>query len=448
MTRRIRTLSLLAGALTLWAGAAQAQVTTRVSVSSTGVQGNGDSPYAGAKISGNGQFVAFRSVATNLVAADTNAAADIFVRDRLAGTTERVSLAWNGAQAAGVSNNPSISHDGRYVAFSSTAALVPEDTNGVSDIYVRDRLVGATTLVSVDASGTGAAGNGQSDSSAIAVDSGGQVVVAFRTLATNLTGAPTSGSQVVVRNLSTGLTSLVSVAPDGVTPGNGESGLVQVAISADANVVGFSSLASNLVAADANGSVRDVFVRNLSVGTTTLVSQSSGGLQGLSTSYGSALSADGRYVAFASRNNFVNGDSNNVEDVFVRDTVSGSTVRVSVDSAGKQGNGASGYTEGWGIAISANGMRVAFPSKASNLVKGDTNGFEDVFLRDIATGKTTLVSVSATNGPANGSSGGLSTGSVSLSADGLTVMFCSVASNLVSGDTNGFMDVFVRTPLP
>ncbi len=128
-----------------------------------------------------------------------------------------------------------------------------------------------------------------------------------------------------------------------------------------------------------------------------------------------------------------------------------------MDSSGGQGNGASGYSEGWGISISANGMRVAFQSLANNLVTKSSNGFtdnnnlEDVFLRDISTGKTYMVSkgiVAGKPGSANGSSGGLSTGSVSLSADGTTVMFCSVASNLVVGDTNNVMDVFVRGLIP
>lgn len=444
----IRSLTLAICALLLGAATAQAQVTTRVSVATGGVQANGESPYAGAKLSANGQVVAFRSVATNLVAGDTNGYSDIFVHDRATGITTRVSVATGGAQAlGGNSNNPSISADGRYVSFSSNATnLVPGDTNNASDVFVHDRAWGTTTLVSADPSG--APGDGVSDSSAI---SGDGKTIAFRSLATNLVDSPTAGSQIFVRNVdSTGLgtTTLVSVDSTGLGYGNGESGLTQVMLSADGNVVGFSSVASNLVATDTNGAVRDVFVRNLALGTTTLVSRSTSGLQGMNSSYGSALSAEGRYVAFASRNNFVNGDSNNIEDVFVRDTFTNATIRVSVDSAGKQGNAASGYSEGWGISISADGMRVAFQSLASNLVKGDTNGFEDVFLRDIVTGKTTMVSVTLAGKAGNGSSGGLSTCGVSLSADGQTVLFASYAKNLVTGDTNNVMDVFVRGLIP
>lgn len=453
MKQPIRSLPLAAGALLLLAATAQAQVTTRASVDSFEVEANGESPYAGAKLSGNGQFVAFRSVATNLVANDNNGFSDIFVRDLVNGTTTRVSVATGGVEAVdGNSNNPSISADGRYVSFSSSATnLVPGDNNGANDVFVHDRQTGITTLISTD--GTGAPGNGASDSSAISGDGN---IVAFRSLATNLVGGGgTSGSQVFVRNRAAGTTTLVSVAPNGVTQGNGESGLMQVTISANGNVVGFSSVASNLVGTDTNGVVRDVFVRNLTSGTTTLVSKSTTGLQGMSTSYSSALSADGRYVAFASRNNFVNGDNNNLEDVFLRDTLNNTTIRVSVSSSGAQGTGASGKSEGWGISISANGMRVAFQSLASNLVTksangfSDTNGLEDVFLRDISAGKTYMVSkgfVAGKPGPANGSSGGLSTCGVSISADGTSVMFASYASNLIVDDLNLVMDVFVRGP--
>ncbi|WP_309720851.1 hypothetical protein [Armatimonas sp.] len=454
MKVQIRSLPLAVGALLLGAITAQAQTTTRVSVATGGVQANGESPYSGAKLSANGRFVAFRSVATNLVGAgnDTNGFSDIFVHDRATGITTRVSVATGGAQAVGGnSNNPSISADGRYVSFSSNATnLAAGDTNGANDAFVHDRVLGTTTLVSADA--TGAPGNGLSDSSAISGDGN---MIAFRSLATNLTGSPTAGSQIFVRNVALGTTTLVSVGATGLgSYGNGESGLAQVTISANGNVVGFSSVASNLVASDTNGIVRDVFVRNLALGSTTLVSKSTSGLQGMSTSYSSALSADGRYVAFASRNNFVNGDNNNLEDVFVRDTFTNTTIRASVvDSTGAQGNGASGYSEGWGISISANGMRVAFQSRANNLVTKASNGFtdnnnlEDVFLRDISTGKTYMVSkgiVAGKPGSANGSSGGLSTCGVSISADGQTVMFASYASNLVAGDTNNVMDVFVR----
>ena len=126
-------------------------------------------------------------------------------------------------------------------------------------------------------------------------------------------------------------------------------------------------------------------------GQITRVSVSSAGVQGNSNSFISAISADGRYVAFTSyANNLVAGDTNGTEDVFVRDRVTGKTTRISVSSAGGQGNGYSNNSR-----ISADGRYVAFSSDAENLVAGDTNGYDDVFVRDRVTGKTTLVSISS-----------------------------------------------------
>lgn len=424
---------------------AQAQVTTRASVADNEAQGNGDSPDVGARISGNGQYVAFRSVATNLVGlgVDTNGYSDVFVRDLIGGTTTRVSVADGifGAQAVGGdSNNPSISADGRFVAFTSHATnLVAGDTNGKSDVFVRDTVLETTTRVSV--AWDGVEGNFESDSSAISAD--GQII-AFRSLATNLVPGDTNAySDVFVR--AAGTTTLVSVATDGLSGGNGQSGLTQTAVSADGSTVGFSSSASNLVASDTNGAVSDVFIRKNNA--TTLISKTTTGLQGQSGSYSVALSTDGSIAAFTSYNNMVNGDTNGELDVFVRDTNNtGTTTRVSIASGanGAQGNRASGNSNGWGIAISGDGTKVAFQSLATNLVKKDTNGFEDIFLRNRSTNSTTMVSVTPSGGLANGSSGGLNTCGVSMSADGVSVMFCSYATNLVTGDTNGFMDVFVR----
>lgn len=191
-----------------------------------------------------------------------------------------------------------------------------------------------------------------------------------------------------------------------------------------------------------------MFTRNLDTNTTTLISQTTTGLQGLGSSNSCALSTDGRIVAFQSYNAMVNGDSNNVGDVFVRDTNTNTTTRVSIASGanGAQGNGASGNSNGWGIAISGDGSRVLFQSLAKNLTSKDTNNFEDIFLRNRSTNSTVMVSVASNGKLANGSSGGLNTCGVSMSANGQFMMFASYASNLVSGDTNGKMDVFRRGP--
>lgn len=445
---------LTAALLSLTVGAALAQTTVRASIANDGAQANGASPFVGAKLSGNGRYAAFRSVATNLVPGGTSGIGAIFVRDLVAGTTELISVDSNGDEATAACNNPQISYDGRFVSFSTTASLDPADTNGVSDIYVRDRQTGTTTLVSV--ADNESISDGTSDSSAISYDGN---TIAFRSEATNLVAGGTGGSQVFVRDLAAGTTKLVSKSFYNPGGGDDTSGFTQISISADGNLVCFASGASDLVANDQSGNISDVFVRDVAAGTTTLVSITDTGLQGGHGSYSGVVSADGRYVAFASGNGFVNGDSNGVEDVFRKDLQTGDVVRVSVDSRNRQGNDASGVTNGWAISISEDGSRVAFPSLATNLVSGDTNGFEDIFLRDIPAGKTTLVSVGLTAvtkrgkttwvaAPANGASSAVNSGGVSISADGATVLFCSLATNLVTDDTNGVQDVFVRSPLP
>lgn len=440
---------------------AGAQTTALVSRASgvSGGLGNGDSPLVGARISGNGQFVVFRSEANKLVAGDTNGYADVFVRDTTTHVTTRVSVGPLGVQAeGGDSNNPCISHDGRFVAFTSWATnLVPGGTSG-SQVFLHDRDTGTTTLVSVGSNGY-TPGNATSDSSSIWSNGASSVKVVFRSIASNLIPGSHlimdgTTSHVFVREINVGIemdfgiTSLVSVAPDGVTLGNGDSGFVQTAISGDGSTVGFTSKASNLVDEDTNGAVNDVFTRNLDTNTTTLISKTTSGLQGSSNSGSCALSHNGQIVAFQSYNAFVNGDTNNVGDVFVRDTNTNTTTRVSIASGanGAQGTLASGQSNGWGIAISGDGSRVLFQSLAKNLTSKDTNNFEDVFLRDRTTNTTTMVSVTPTGKLANGSSGGLNTCGVSMSANGQFMMFASYASNLVSGDTNGKMDVFRRGP--
>jgi len=237
----------------------------------------------------------------------------------------------------------------------------------------------------------------------------------------------------------TGATTRVSVATSG-TQANGESG--GSAITADGRYVAFGSNASNLVVGDTNGT-GDVFVRDRVTGATTRVSVATGGTQANGDSSGPAISADGRYVAFDSNaSNLVAGDTNGCFDVFVHDRVTGATTRVSVATDGTQ---AGGFCEdpiapsGSGqAAISADGRYVAFWSKASNLVAGDTNISADVFVHDRVTGATTRVSVASDGTQAN--NGG---NSPVISADGRYVAFNS--DNLVVGDPpDVFQGVFVR----
>lgn len=240
-------------------------ITARVSVGPDGVQGNGASPAppppaSFPAISADGRFVAFVSLASNLVGGDTNGVADVFVRDRQQGTTRRVSVATDGAQANGANFIPSISDTGRFVAFTSSATnLIASDTNGADDVFVHDLTTGQTRRVSIGPSGRQA--NGPSVSGVGAVSATGRLVT-FTSLANNLVPGDTNGAtDVFVRDLRLGWTSRVSVRTNGAQA-SGPSGGPFNAISASGRHIAFISFASDLVPRDTNDAV-DVFVRDM-----------------------------------------------------------------------------------------------------------------------------------------------------------------------------------------
>jgi uncharacterized repeat protein (TIGR01451 family) len=366
-----------------------------------GVSNNAFEIFDTSAISANGRYIVFSSKVNNLVPGDTNDALDIFVRDLVTGTTSRVSVSSKGEQGNDYSFKPAISADGRYVAFRSWADnLVDGDTNGNTDVFVRDRMTGKTTRVNVSSTGVQGYGNDEDDyfndfRSHIAISADGRYV-AFSTNANNLVTGDTNGiNDVFVRDCVNHTTTRVSVGLAGV---QGNSYSREPAISADGRYVAFESVANNLIVGDTNRTW-DVFVRDRTLNTTTRVSVSSVGTQA-NPNYGSstsAISADGRYVAFSSdANNLVAGDSNGNTDVFVRDRTTNTTSRVSVSSAGVQGN--YGYLGSgiWGLAISADGRFVAFDSYASNLVAGDTNDAPDIFVRDHLLNTTYVADLQAT----------------------------------------------------
>jgi Tol biopolymer transport system component len=237
---------------------------------------------------------------------------------------------------------------------------------------------------------------------------------------------------VVVSDLSTHTQRTVSL---GVGGAESNGGSTSPAISADGRYVAFASNASNLVAGDGNDAT-DVFVRDLVAGGTRLVSLGVGGRQGDDESSGPAISGDGRYVAFASNaTNLVPGDTNGRTDVFVRDLLTSTTRLVSRSSAGARANDAS-----YPAVISANGRFVAYQSDATNLVPGDTNDRPDIFVADLRRGTTARVDL-ASGGQAQSNDWSRTP---AISADGRYVEFTSAASNLVAGDTNDASDVFVR----
>ncbi len=401
--------------------------TLRVSVSESGGDANGRSEFA--VVSANGRYVAFESEADNLVANDTNGQVDAFVRDMLDGATSLVSVSSLGAQGDDLSDPQDISADGRYVAFISRATnLVPNDTNGAQDIFVRDIQDGKTTRVSIATGGT----EGNDTSNGVRISDDGRYV-AFYSWATNLVAGDTNGQpDVFVHDRQTGTTERVSVATGGGQANDQSRG---IAISGDGRYVAFRSWATNLVPGDTNGEP-DIFVHDRQTGATERVSVATGGGQSNGESSQPALSADGRYVAFDSvADNLVPGDSNDVTDVFVHDRQTGVTERVSVSTNDDEGNDASSEA-----SISADGSQVAFDSWASNLVPGDANGALDVFVRDRSTHVTARISINFNDG------GDSNDGSydADISANGRYVVFTSDATNIVYGDNNGLRDVFIH----
>jgi Tol biopolymer transport system component len=370
--------------------------TERVSVGSASLQGT-DHSYS-PSVSADGQYVAFQSYSENLSSFDANGLPDIFIYDRLADATSIVSVGLGLTGANGFSFSPSISADGRFVTFWSAASnLVANDTNGVEDIFVYDRQTDITTRVST--SSTGEQGNRRSSFPSISADGR---FVAFESYASNLVPGDNNGfpglidgiPDIFVHDRQSGQTTRVSISSGGAQS-NGESS--SASISADGRYVAFTSFASNLVTGDTND-VEDIFVFDRQLGQLSRVSVNSSQVQGEDSSFSPSISGNGRYVAFRSQSaNLVPGDTNNQTDIFVRDQQTGVTTRVSESNAGIQSNGESSSP-----SISADGRFVAFWSFATNLVSGDANGHPDVFVRDRQTGGTTRVSVNSANNAANG----------------------------------------------
>ena len=348
----------------------QTETTTRVSVDQQG--GDPDAWSGSPAISADGRFVAFSSLATDLVLGDRNEKSDIFVYDREAGITTRVSVNLQGGDSDGTSHRPALSADGRFVAFESDATnLVAGDGNGTRDIFVYDRERETTTRVSVDQQGGDA--NEGSYNSVLSADGR---FVAFESDATNLVmGDENETLDIFVYDRQTGNTTRVSVAPQGRDP-NGAS--YQPAFSADGRYVAFGSWASNLVAGDGNGT-GDIFVYDRQTETTRRVSVGLEGGDPDKYSFNPALNADGRFVTFESAaTNLMAGDRvHYFSDVFVYDQKTQITSLVSVDLPGRNLNDPS-----LGPALSADGRFVVFSSWVNDPPGENVLGQLDVFIRD------------------------------------------------------------------
>jgi flagellin-like hook-associated protein FlgL len=395
------------------------------SLDSSAAQGNLAS--SAPDTSSDGRYVVFQSSATNLVAGDTNGRSDVFLRDTQTGITTRVSVDSLGVQGDNHSYNPSISDDGRYIAFESSATnLVAGDTNFQKDIFLHDTVTGDTTRVSVDSLGT------QSVSESIGASiSGDGKFIAFEALGSDLVAGDTNGGRdIFVHNITTAETTRVSVDSLGT---QSDANSFEADISSDGRYVTFTSLASNLVAGDTNGT-QDIFRHDRQTGITTRVSVDSLGAQANNLSIKPAISGNGRYVTFESTaNNLVSGDTNSSKDIFLHDTETGTTTRLSVDDSGVQGNNISVIA-----SISHNGRYIAFQSTSTNLVPDDSNSFVDVFVHDRETGTTRMVSLAA-----DGTKGNNGSNVASISSDGRYITFASFSDNLVASDTNNQDDIFL-----
>ena len=409
-----------------------------VSVNSAGTGGgNGDS--SNPVISADGSVVAFYSFATNLSPLDTTTTYDIYARNLTTGTTYLVSVNTVGTGSGDRDSfGPVISADGSTVAFYSSASnLSPLDTNGVSDVFARNLTTGTTYLVSVNYVGTASSNNGASN----AVISADGKVVGFTSYSTNLVPPGISyaffKTNAYVRNLTTGTTKLVSVNEAGTAAGNNDSS--NLVISSDGKVAAFHSYASNLTS---SGALSGDYTRNGVVDAADYVIWR----KTLGTTVNANSGADGSgngnvgpedYGVWRSHfGQATVSDTNTIGDVFVRNLTTGVTTLVSVNSAGTGG----GNGDSDNPVISADGSVVVFSSAASNLSPLDSNATLDIYARNLTTSTTKLVSVNSTGtGSGNGGSGG-----AAISADGTKVAFYSAASNISPLDTDVSPDFFVR----
>ncbi len=335
----------------------------RLSTSSAGVQGNGNSQSMGVSINGE---VLFTTEATNL---DSQGVAGLFVRKIGETRLERVDLTSSGQLSNGSTSQAAIAAGGRFVAFSSSATnLAPNDTNGVNDVFLKDRVTGSVARVSETKNGV--QGNGASTVKWISPDG---KFVAFESTASNFATSDTNGlSDAFLKDMQTGELFAISSNSSGATA-NGSSWVTSASV--DGRYVSFTSDATNLVSGDTNG-VTDVFVKDLVAGSITRVSVDSNGQQGNSGSYDGELSADGRYLAFFSFASNLDGGDAAPRDAFHKDLKTGAVTRLSIgDNGGQIGSLMVGLGVG-STSISADGRKVLFATDNWNFVTGSgADGF-------------------------------------------------------------------------
>ncbi len=402
-----------------------------------------DVVYASATMSADGRYVVFDSATATLVPGDTNNQSDIFRKDMQTGEIIRVSISSSGAESNDYSSNASISADGRYVSFASAASnLVPDDINEVTDVFLKDIQTGILTRLS--ASGAGVEGNNYSgnDSGGVIISGNGRYVV-FASNASNLVPDDTNNQEdIFKKDTQTGDITRVNTSSSGgqsVYTGLG-SGLnfPSISITPDARYIVFESRANDLVAGDTNGEVLDIFVKDTNTGAIVRANTSSSGAQAESFNFGrsTAISADGRYVAFSSCSTVLVPGFGEDCGIFRKDLQTGEIIFVATNADGVEANDYSVFDQNGltsGHPMSADGRFVVFQSPATNLVSSDTSNDWDIFVKDLATGEVAILTTES-----DWSS------SAVVSTDGRYIAFISSDTDLVSNDTNGLYDIFYR----
>jgi len=421
--------ALAGGAVLVLAGQVAVPPAVLVSVSSKGIQG--DDISTDAAVTPDGLYVAFRFDGTNLVKGDRNGLTDIVVRDRVTGKTERASVKGKRKSANQACYNACISADGNFVLFTSQADnLVKGDTNGVVDVFLRDRGARRTIRVSLNADGEELTGGG--DEAGLALSADGRFVVFFSSSENLLPGGVNGQSQVVLKDLSDGSITLVSANGSG-QPGNGAS--YDPSIAPGGGFVALESTATDLAAGNTDG-VLQAYVWNRLTGEIRRASVDGAGTSADDHALSPVVSDDGNRVAFVSAaTNLVAGDTNGAQDAFLHDFGTGTTTRLSVPVGGGQASEPS-----YGPSMTADGSQVAFYT-ASALVPEDLNGGAfDVYVWSASSGQVRLVSANGQGQAANGYSFLAPT---AFASNGQWIAIYSGATDFGPLDENETSDVFL-----
>lgn len=381
-------------------------------------------------LSGNGAWVVFTSGATNLVVASLSGQREVFSYLLATQQIRHVSAALSGGQADGDSTANGVSADGRWILLTSQASDLSQagDQNNTTDVFVYDQSEGEMRLVSM--SPQGVAANGSSFGRDISPD--GRYVV-YSSEASDLTDEDTNEAwDVFVWDRESGLSERISMGP-GDQQRNVQPG-VHAHISDDGRYVSYHSLSDQLTPASENG-VFDIFVTDRERSSTTLLSSTFTGALVDGNAFVLGMSGDGRYLSsYASASNWVEGDTNGLQDVFLIDRTAGTTKRINLGPDGQQAD-----SESSSAVLSSDGRFLSFASAATNLVEGDDNQMDDSFVYDQVADQIRAMSRSATGEFGSGPSQ-----AAQFSSSGTCYVFASKASNLsLNSSTDEVVDLFV-----